>query len=228
MQVNSVGHHAWKCFLDMRMVKRSHHEDLKILPFPHCWTEGSHQLRELNSPTDIWHPGLFTCHKSSNTHVGKEIHVGEWCCGPKFQLTMTLCHVLLPWRAPHWYQLVQKDMGINLGWSISLLKGFHQSQILICLDILPQLVCRTEDIKMMTSFAIISNQCDTLKIKYSIFPKSYRKSLEVCGKNCCFNQCWKWIHNPWVLFSWYQEEKTTAFHSSLPELGFILYLSLKL
>lgn len=182
MQVNSAGHHAGKWPLDMRIMNRSHREDLKILPFPCCWNEGSHKLRELDSHMDIWHPGLFIRHQSSNTHMDKSIQVGEGCCGPKFQLTMTLCHVLLPWRAPCWYHL-QKDKEINLGRSTSLLKGFHLSQILICLDILPQLVHRREDTYMLISFAINSNQCDTFKIKYAIFPKPYQKSLDVCGKN---------------------------------------------
>lgn len=35
---------------------------------------------------------------------------------------------------------------------------------------------------MMISFAINSNQCDSLKIKYVIFSKPDQKSLEVCGK----------------------------------------------
>lgn len=113
-------------------------------------------------PTDIWHPWLFLSHEFSNTCVGKAAYVGERCCGPKFQLTMTWCHGLLPWRAPHCYQLVWKDKGINLGWSTSVLKGFHQPQILICLDILPQLVHWEETFRW---FAINSSQCDTLKIK---------------------------------------------------------------
>lgn len=129
---------------------------------------------------DNWHPWLFTRHEFSNIHVGKAVNVGEQCCGPKFQLTMTLCQVLLPWRAPHWHQLVQKDKGINPGWSTSVLKGFRRPQILICLAILPQLVHREE---MFRWFGINSNQCDTIKIKYAIFPKPDQKSLEVCGKN---------------------------------------------
>lgn len=63
------------------------------------------------------------------------------------------------------------------------LKGFHRPQTLICLDILPQLVHRRGDTYMMVSFAINSNQCDTLKIKYAIFSNPDQKSLEVCGKN---------------------------------------------
>lgn len=35
---------------------------------------------------------------------------------------------------------------------------------------------------MMISFAINSNQSDTLKMKYANFPKPDQKSLEVCGK----------------------------------------------
>lgn len=90
----------------------------------------------------IWHPWLFIRHESSNTHLDKAIHSGEWCCDPKFQLATTLWHVWLPWREPQWYQWLQNDKGINPGWSTSLLKGFHQPQILTCLDILPQLVHR--------------------------------------------------------------------------------------
>lgn len=35
----------------------------------------------------------------------------------------------------------------------------------------------------MIFFARNSNQCDTLKIKYAIFPKPDQKFLEACGKN---------------------------------------------
>lgn len=82
---------------------------------------------------------------------------------------------------------------------------------------------------MMISFARNSKQCDTLKIKYAIFPKPDQKSLEVCGKNSSgFTKAESGsiIHE--VLFSSYGEEKTTVFYSSLTELGFTLYLSLNL
>lgn len=60
------------------------------------------------------------------------------------------------------------------------LKDFHWPQILISLAYLPQLVHREETFRW---FAMHSNQCDTLKIKYAIFPKCDQKSLEVCGKS---------------------------------------------
>lgn len=80
---------------------------------------------------------------------------------------------------------------------------------------------------MMISFARNSNQCDTLKTKYAIFPKPDQKSLEVCGKNSSgFTKAESGsiIHES----CFHHIEKTTVFCSSLTELGFTLYLPLKL
>lgn len=135
---------------------------------------------------------------------------------PKIPVDHDIVPCIAALEAPYWHQLVQKDKGINPGWSTSVLKGFHQPQTLICLAILPQLVHREERFRW---FGINSNQCDTLKIKYAIFPKPDQKSLEVCGKNSSGfpkAESGSIIHES--CFHDIRKKKTTVFHCSLPYL----------